>query len=63
MGVGADADADGRRWREPSLFVAGTSFEWLDALMLRFGQHAIVRGTGNSPAQLRLACSVNRDSP
>jgi hypothetical protein len=63
MGVGADADADGRRWREPSLFVAGTSFELLDALMLRFEQHAIVRGIGNSPAQLRLTCSVDRNSP
>lgn len=58
MGVGADVDADGKQWREPSLFVAGASFELLDALMLRFGQHAIVRGTGNSLAQLRCACSL-----
>lgn len=57
IGVGA-VDADGKQWREPSLFVAGASFELLDALMLRFGQHAIVRGAGNSLAQLRCACSL-----
>ncbi len=59
-GMGVGADADGRRWREPSLFVAGASFDLLDALMLRFRQHAIVRGSGNSLAQLRWACSLDQ---
>ena len=63
VGVGADADATGKRWREPSLFVAGTSFEWLDVLMQRFAQHAIVRGTGSSLAQLRWACLRERTGP
>ncbi|HET7359528.1 MAG TPA: DUF3293 domain-containing protein [Rhodanobacteraceae bacterium] len=48
-------DADGKRWREPSLFAAGVAFAVLDALMLRFGQHAIVRGTGAGPAELHWA--------
>ena len=43
----------GREWREPSLFVAGLDFEMLDALARRFGQAAIVRGTGFGIAELR----------
>jgi hypothetical protein len=52
VGVGADIDANGQRWREPSLFAAGVPFTVLDALMLRFGQHAIIRATGPTPAEL-----------
>ena len=42
----------GTEWREPSLFVAGLDFDTLDALARRFGQAAIVRGTGFGIAEL-----------
>ena len=51
VGVGP-ADATGKRWREPSLFVAGISLESADTLMREFEQHAIVCGAGNEPAAL-----------
>lgn len=63
MGVAADVDADGRRWREPSLFVADVPFDLLDTLMLRFGQVAIIRGAGTSPAQLRWADLPGKTGP
>jgi hypothetical protein len=55
VGVGADIDTNGQRWREPSLFAAGVPFTVLDALMLHFGQHAIIRATSSAPAQLHWA--------
>jgi hypothetical protein len=55
VGVADGVDTAGRRWREPSLFAAGVPFAVLDALMLRFGQHAIVRGAGTGSAELRQA--------
>lgn len=51
IGVGP-ADVEGRRWREPSLFVAGIDREHADALMQVFEQHAVVLGTGDGPATL-----------
>jgi hypothetical protein len=52
VGVGADIDANGQHWREPSLFAANVPFVLLDALMLHFGQHAIIRATGPAPPPL-----------
>jgi hypothetical protein len=42
----------GKDWREPSLFVTGLDFEALDTLARRFGQAAIVRGSGFGIAEL-----------
>lgn len=39
-------------WREPSLFVPGMTHSQLDAMARRFGQLAVVRGTGAGPAEL-----------
>jgi hypothetical protein len=39
-------------WREPSLFVPGMAYAQLDAMARRFGQLAVVRGTGAAPAEL-----------
>ncbi len=51
VGIGP-VDADGRRWREPSLFVAGIDGGRIDALMHAFEQHAVVLGAANRPATL-----------
>jgi hypothetical protein len=53
-GVGAGADDGENAWRESSLFVTGLDFAALDELGRRFGQAAIVRGTGGGPAELRV---------
>jgi hypothetical protein len=42
----------GAAWREPSLFVTGLDSEALDTLARRFGQAAIVRGSGFGAAEL-----------
>lgn len=51
MGIGP-ADAQGQRWREPSLFVVGITPDQVDALLHRFEQNAAVCGTGHEPATL-----------
>jgi hypothetical protein len=43
----------GENWSEPSLFATDLDFGALDALARRFGQAAIVLGTGFGVAQLR----------
>jgi hypothetical protein len=53
-GVGKPVGAGQKRWREPSLFVTGLDFAALDALGRRFEQAAIVRGTGDGIAELRV---------
>lgn len=46
IGVGVD------HWREPSLFVVGIGYTRLDELARHFGQLSVIRGIGNSPAEL-----------
>lgn len=51
IGMGT-ANEHGRRWREPSLLVAGVPLAFLHRLLRRFEQNAMLCGTGTSPAHL-----------
>lgn len=51
-GVGP-ADAEGKQWREASLFAADITMMSVDDLMREFGQHAAVCGHGHGHAELR----------